>query len=225
VDVVDTSAAAETTPEAPASAPDQTPAEETKQVPEIETPPKEERPKSPGFIAKILAPLKKAKVPRSPKKDKKKEESETTVPADAGVKEEAPVTASEPETEGSKTADVVKDTVVAEAAVAETVAEEKELKKEDKPKPAKINRRISTRIGDLFTGDLFKTKPKPDVASTAKVDEHPPKIDEPSPVPPLENPAPEPQAETSAVEAATPADVPVVTTPIVTASPAVAAAA
>jgi len=48
---------------------------------------KEERPKSPGLLAKLLAPFKdgkskaekKAKAPKSPKKDKKKEEAEVNV--------------------------------------------------------------------------------------------------------------------------------------------------
>ena len=58
--------------------------------------------------------------------------------------------------------------------------------KEKVSKTAKVGRRLSARVGDFF-----KPKPKTEVATPAKVDEHPPKIDEPSPVAPLENPASE----------------------------------
>ena len=65
---------------------------------------------------------------------------------------------------------------------------QKEEKKEEKvSKPSKVGRRLSARVGDFF-----KPKPKAEVSTPAKVDEHPPKIDEPSPVAPLENPASEP---------------------------------
>lgn len=76
--------------------------------------------------------------------------------------------------------------------------------KEEK-KALKVGRRLSARVGDLF-----KSKPKPEVTPPAKVDEHPPKIDEPEPVAPLENPAsddvPKVEGEESAqpVEAAAP---------------------
>jgi hypothetical protein len=47
---------------------------------------KEERPKSPGLLAKLLAPFKdgkksekKVKAPKSPKKEKKKEEAEVSL--------------------------------------------------------------------------------------------------------------------------------------------------
>jgi hypothetical protein len=62
---------------------------------------------------------------------------------------------------------------------------------------SKVGRRLSARVGDLF-----KSRPKREVSPPAKVDEHPPKIDEPVPVAPLENPAtetaPEPKVEESA---------------------------
>ena len=48
---------------------------------------------------------------------------------------------------------------------------------------AKVGRRLSSRVGDLFKAKKAET-PAP-----AKVDENPPKIDEPTPVAPLENPA------------------------------------
>jgi len=53
-------------------------------------------------------------------------------------------------------------------------------------KAVKVGRRLSARVGDLF-----KAKAKTKVATLAKVDECPPKIDEPEPVAPLENPATE----------------------------------
>ena len=57
-------------------------------------------------------------------------------------------------------------------------------------KPAKVGRRLSARVGDLF-----KARAKTEV-TPARVDEPPPKIDEPKinepkPVAPLENPAKE----------------------------------
>lgn len=65
--------------------------------------------------------------------------------------------------------------------------------------------------------DLFKARPKQEVSTPAKVDEHPPMIDEPAPVAPLDIPASENAAapaeakpeEGPAVEAL-PAAVPVV---------------
>jgi hypothetical protein len=47
----------------------------------------------------------------------------------------------------------------------------------------KVGRRLSSRVNDLF-----KVK-RAEAAPPAKVDENPPKIDEPAPVAPLENPA------------------------------------
>lgn len=65
----------------------------------------------------------------------------------------------------------------------------------------KVARRLSARVGDFF-----KQKSKPEVTTPAKVDEHPPKIDEPAPVAPLENPASEATAEAPAVVAETKVD-------------------
>jgi len=82
-------------------------------------------------------------------------------------------------------------------------------------KAAKVGRRLSARVGDLF-----KAKSKTEVATPAKVDEHPPKIDEPEPVAPLENPAtgeaPAAQAETKAEEPV--ADVAPTSAPVVAAA-------
>lgn len=63
--------------------------------------------------------------------------------------------------------------------------EEKKEEKEERAarSPVKIGRRLSARVGEFF-----KSKPK-DVSPPAKVDEAPPKIEEPTPVAPLENPA------------------------------------
>jgi hypothetical protein len=65
-----------------------------------------------------------------------------------------------------------------------------DLQKEKKPErrdvrqaAAKVGRRVSARVSDLF-------KPKKVETSTqAKVDDQPPKIEEHAPVEPLENPA------------------------------------
>lgn len=77
---------------------------------------------------------------------------------------------------------------------------------------AKVGRRLSSRVGDLF-----KAK-KTETTTPAKVDENPPKIDEPAPVAPLENPA-----STTAETAPAPAEEP--KTEVPPAAPVVAAAA
>lgn len=96
---------------------------------------------------------------------------------------------------------------VAEAPKAEEKkAEEKKL---EEKKPSKAGRRLSARV----TG-FFKPKHRPEETSPlpAKVDENPPKIDEPTPVAPLENPteeaktaevAPETTEETKPAESST----------------------
>lgn len=91
-------------------------------------------------------------------------------------------------------------------------------KDEKTTKPVKVGRRLSARVGDFF-----KTKSKPEVTTPAKVDEHPPKIDEPAPVAPLENPASEPAAEAPAAATETKVEEPVEAAPAAT--PVVAAAA
>jgi hypothetical protein len=76
------------------------------------------------------------------------------------------------------------------------VLPQKEVKETVEVKASKASRRLSTRI----TG-LFKSKAREEVNTPAKVDENPPKIDEPAPVAPLENPV-----ETSEAPAAAPAE-------------------
>ena len=94
-------------------------------------------------------------------------------------------------------------------------AERKAKKDAKDAKATKLSRRISARVGDFF-----KPKAKAEVASTAKVDEHPPKIGEPAPVAPLENVT---EAAGEATAAETETAKPVEPAPAVT--PAVAAAA
>lgn len=89
-------------------------------------------------------------------------------------------------------------------------------KKEKETRAAKVGRRLSARVGDLFK---HKTK---EVSTPAKVDEHPPKIDEPTPVAPLENPASSEAAPAEApapiVEDAEPAEPAPVVAPLVAAA-------
>ena len=80
-------------------------------------------------------------------------------------------------------------------------------------KKAKVGRRISARVTDFF-----KIR-KQEVNAPAKVDENPPVIDEPTPLPPLENPATDAPA---AVAAEPPAEA---TEPAPAAAPVIAAAA
>jgi len=98
--------------------------------------------------------------------------------------------------------------------------EEKKYERKDVRQTAvKVGRRLSSRVGELF-----KSK-KVESAAPAKVDENPPKIDEPAPVAPLENPATAtgdaPEATSAA--AAAPAEEP--KTEVPPAAPVVAAAA
>ena len=95
--------------------------------------------------------------------------------------------------------------------------EEKEVQRKDVRQTAvKVGRRLSSRVGDLF-------KPKKiEAAAPAKVDENPPKIDEPTPVAPLENPATTTTADAAEATPA-PAEEPKVEAP--PAAPVVAAAA
>lgn len=91
-----------------------------------------------------------------------------------------------------------------------------EEKKEKENKAAKVGRRLSSRVGDLF-----RSKPKTELSTPAKVDEHPPVIDEPAPVAPLENPASsepaptEPAAPTT--EETVPAEPALAATPVISA--------
>lgn len=76
----------------------------------------------------------------------------------------------------------------------------------------KVGRRLSSRVNDLFKVKRTEATPP------AKVDENPPKIDEPAPVAPLENPA-----STTAEATPAPVEEPKVEAPPV--APVVAAAA
>ena len=58
------------------------------------------------------------------------------------------------------------------------------MSKTIKKEKAKVGRRLSARVGDLFKG-----KVKTEVSPPAKVAENPPTIEEPTPVAPLEDPA------------------------------------
>jgi hypothetical protein len=53
----------------------------------------------------------------------------------------------------------------------------------------KVGRRLSSRVNEFFRPKKLET------TTPAKVDENPPKIDEPAPVAPLENPATATSAE------------------------------
>jgi hypothetical protein len=158
---------------------------------------KEVPPKSPNFLSKLLSGFKgekKAKVPKSPKKEKKKEEVEATATEEAPKETsatEAPVEAVETVKEA--------EPAVTETAEVPVVAVAEEVKKEvrEPPRGLKVGRRLSARVGDFF-----KPKPKTEVTTPAKVDEYPPKIDQPEPVAPLENPA----SEEAKVEAAKPVE-------------------
>ncbi|KAF8136710.1 hypothetical protein EV363DRAFT_749909 [Boletus edulis] len=189
--------------------------EEAKTDAVAEVPKKEERPRSPGILSKLLAPFKetrkqvekRVKAPKSPKKEKQKDEIEPAAPAEAvpaeakaeepAKVEEAPAAEEVPAAEAVKeteTAPVVEETPVpvepaaesapAETAVAEAPKEDKvDEKKEKDVKAMKVSRRISARVTEFF-------KPKKaEVNAPAKVDENPPVIDQPTPLPPLEHPA------------------------------------
>ena len=94
------------------------------------------------------------------------EETET---APAPAESDAPVPqTTEPESEGG----IVKKEEVKEV-----------VNKVKGTSPLRVARRLSVRVGELFKGG------KKEVDTPAKVDEEPPKIEEPTPVAPLENPA------------------------------------
>jgi hypothetical protein len=91
-------------------------------------------------------------------------------------------------------------------------------KEEKKAKPSKVGRRLSARVGDLF-----KSKPKAEAAHPAKIEEQPPKIEEPAPIAPLENPSDAPAAQPAATETAAATEEPKPAAPA--AAPVVAATA
>jgi len=146
---------------------------------------------SPSFLSKLFSGLKgekKPKAPKSPKKEKKKEEVEDTAeaPKDAEVSAaEIPAEAVETVKEAES---IVAETATPEvpAVVAEEVKEITTVAPKAEAKALKVGRRLSARVGDFF-----KNKSKNEVTTPAKVDEYPPKIDEPEAIAPLENPASE----------------------------------
>ena len=83
----------------------------------------------------------------------------------------------------------------------------------------KVGRRLSSRVNELF-----KSR-KVEAATQPKVDENPPKIDEPTPVAPLENPATAAGDAPEATSAAAPAPAEELKTGAPPAAPVVAAAA
>jgi len=174
---------------------------------------KDSPPKSPKRfltnLTKLLSPFKsekKAKVPKSPKKEKKTEEVEAAATAETPKETPAEVAAEVPAEVPVETVKEVEAAVAepATAEVPEVVAEEVKETPATKAeaKAVKIGRRLSARVGDLF-----RSKPKTEVNTPAKVDELPPKIDKPVAMAPLENPATEgPKVEETAkpVEVAAP---------------------
>jgi hypothetical protein len=183
-----------------------TPATDPKEAKGADVPneaPKEHRPKSPSIFTRLLNLTAKAgeKFPR-PKRKEKMPKEETPVSA----AEDPVVAAEEPSPDGVKPedkpvtelnevipADPVTEIVEApapvepEAPVPQTTSEEVQPKDEGgdaKPSKSRVNRRLSSRITSLFT-----TPHKRRAEPPAKLNEAPPKIDEPTPVAPLENPA------------------------------------
>lgn len=179
---------------------------------------KEERPKSPSILSKILASLKpagdkpkaerKMKVKHS-KEEKKREEAppppaeepvvpaEEPSPADAKLEDQPAPEPVEP-APAPAPVEVVKETdapapppepevpvpdVAPVDGAPDKVVDKCEKEMKPSKSPARVARRLSARVNEFF-----KTKPK-EVHPPAKVDEAPPKIEEPTPVAPLENPA------------------------------------
>jgi len=158
------------------------------------------RPKSPGLLAKLQDILNKVKVPKSPKKEKKKDEIEAPPaeePVPEAVADSSTVATEEPAKAEETPADAVKETETAPTEASGEPAHEDHKEKKEDEKKARLARRLSSRVGDFF-----KPKAKTEVATPAKVDEHPPKIDEPAPVAPLENPATETAPAGAAAEPA-----------------------
>jgi hypothetical protein len=156
-----------------------------------------------ALLSKIRPPTKKAKPSKSPKRDpeatsdKEKqapaatEVKDSTTPEVSAPTELAAVAPTEPPAAASTdppaptepVANVVEETTAAPVEPAKPEEKDAEVTTKEKSpiSPAKIARRISTRLTDLL-----KTKPKADTApSTKVVGEHPPKIEQPEPVAPL----------------------------------------
>lgn len=179
---------------------------------------KEERPKSPNAFIKFFASIKdKAKgSPKSPKKEKKESEADAPVAEDSPKEEvlTAEPTVATPKAEDALVADPVKGTEAITAVPA--TAEAAGVKKRDERKEdgiSKPKKRLSSFIPN------FRSKSKSEALTPAKVDENPPKIEEPTPVAPLTHPTSAPAAE------AKPQDATTDTTPAAPVNPVVAAAA
>jgi hypothetical protein len=176
-----------------------------------------------NFLTKLLSfkSDKKSKAPKSPKKTGKSEEADTPA-KDTPTKSVPAVEVTEPTQELTQEVTEPTEPVIAAASVPDAVPgnakaeepapEEKRLTKTEKAevKALKVGRRLSARVGDFF-----KSKPKSEVTPPAKVDENPPKIDEPEPVAPLENPASQAVREATVEEPVKPAEV---TTPVIAAT-------
>jgi len=200
-------------------------------VPATDAMPKDETKPEPKGSSKILGLFKsftlrggdkKPKAPKSPKKEKetKKDKKEEKKEEPLVVREEAPVAtqaaeaATSVEVPKAEEVTIVTDSAQATqnpvAALAEEVKEAvkeaakeisvpKETKDAHAPKASKLARRISQQVSDIF-----RPKPKPDVSTSPKVDELPPKIEQPQLVAPLEDPASEPAKAQEPAEVATP---------------------
>jgi len=182
------------TPAAPTEAVADAPAAEVTQeaaaATEGEATKKDDRPKSPSLISKLLAPFKaakgekKVKAPKSPRKAKKESSASSEEPA----KEEAPAEEAQAAAPAPAPEAPAAPAPEAAAAVAETPAETKPAEatevKEKKESKVKLGRRISVGISNTF--HFLTPKTKSDVTTPAKVDENPPQIDNPEPVAPLD---------------------------------------
>ena len=126
--------------------------------------------------------------------------AEEPSPADAKSKDKpAPETAQEAPADPVQEASAPPAPVESDPPIPQTTEPESEsgnVKKEEMVKevvkgvkgtsPPRVVRRLSARVGELFKAGKSK-----DVETPAKVDEGPPKTEEPTPVAPLENPAPD----------------------------------
>ncbi|KAI0302085.1 hypothetical protein BC826DRAFT_497207 [Russula brevipes] len=199
--VVPETTKAEATAEGAEPAPEAAPAtEEAKPTEAAPDAKKEDVPKSPSLLSKLLASFKnverKSKGPKSPKKEKK-EDIKGEAQAEEPPKTEAAPSADAPKVEEATT-EAAKESgpsdAPADTSAEPAPAEEKKVERRDvRQTAAKVGRRLSSRVNELF-----KVK-KTEIPTQPKVDEQPPKIEEPTPVAPLENPA------TSAASEAAPA--------------------
>jgi len=168
-----------------------------------EVSPKDDRPRSPNFFARLLkigksatkargGDKKKEKAPASPEEPVVPAEAKEPSPTDPKPEEKPVVETTE---EAPAPADPVKDSEPAPAPAEIEATTDKEPKNGDGKKeetktvglPTKIGRRLSARVSGIFASST--TKRKDGTGVPPKVDEAPPKIEEHSPVAPLENPA------------------------------------